>query len=615
MLKFSDWTARRAVRCTAASAMVLAASAAFAPSSPVYAADASDPAILKYMNFRAEGSNSTIRVISTDGKKWNAIKPSTLQFWGAMSIKARYRGRIRSVAVVLGQCAGSNCPPNTLTYFKDVGLVKEWSGQRTMSILTNKIPLTTETGIATLPDGNEILAMCNENIVHGGPFQEFKFTHHFTASFLARSRRNPALEVSGVGPDSPGGMVTTAHHGISDTFPIQVICEPAERETAEDVEDVNMVTKNIELKVVAPASPTTKPNPSTSCRKGKLTVRMEANRVGPVKYRLWSRAGDAPMTSKVIDMWASEVAPGNKFVAEHSEWVTVTKTSTVQAMAEDMINPIGQTTGWKEALVRCEPTNGGFADAPRPGADDPEVKPLELTGELTLADQAGVPKDKPRTAQAVFKIWASRPGSTSYRLTCSGGRQWEGTLPTYKVADKKYQAVGAHNIQITKTEQIGCALRSTSKSGDPVLAIATKLFKVIRENPNVGASGITGKPRPQTGSAPNTRPAVIVTPKPPKRPKKPAIKVAPKPRLVCLNGKVRRGKCFCPSRTKKKRTARNAYRCEQAIVKPNRVIPKAPPKRIVPSVRPKRVVPTAAPKRTTPKTVTPATRRLKRQTR
>jgi len=51
---------------------------------------------LKSMTFQAEGIYGPVHVISTDGNKWNALKPGTLQFHGAMNIKAKRRGRIQT---------------------------------------------------------------------------------------------------------------------------------------------------------------------------------------------------------------------------------------------------------------------------------------------------------------------------------------------------------------------------------------------------------------------------------------------------------------------------------------------------------------------------------------
>lgn len=617
MLKNSEKSARRAGRFALLSAVALAAGAAVVAPSTAFA---QDQAAIKEMSFTTQSVyNQVIRVVSTDDKKWNKIEPGSVMFGAHINIDTKYHGIVPGwvdqVGVVLGACGGATCV-NRPTMWTAVPDTKDFETQKTLNLKTNQIPVSTN-GIATVPLGDEIIASCNSKAtMDGGKKHSFNKLVPVTLvanTTVAVSKRD--LSGIGGGTPTPPFWGTSAEHSKTSNFVVKVQCEPFQREKAEDVEDVNMVTKDIELKVVAPANPTTKPNKSTVCRKGKLTVRMEANRVGPVKYRLWSKVGDAAMTSKVIDMWAKEVAPGNKFVAEHSEWVAVPKTSTVKAMAEDMINPIGQSTGWKEALVRCEPAIGGMADQPKPN-NDGGVVPLKLTGELTLADQTGTPKDKPRLGQAVFKIWSNRPGQTSYVLTCSGGRKWEGTLPTYKVGQYKYQAVGAANLQISKTEQIGCALRSTSKKGNPVLALATKLFKLVKVNPSVGGGGdtITGKPRPThdkpSGKRPNKRPAVIVTPKPPKRPKMPAIKVAPLPKLVCINGKVSRSNCFCLPRTVKKQIGARAYRCDRAVAKPKRVTPKATPKRVIMTAPVRQTAPKrAAPKRATPKRAVPNLRR------
>jgi hypothetical protein len=574
-------------------AVVLSALAVGSAVGTPNSAFAKEQAVIKEMSFTTQSVyNQVIRVISTDDKKWNKIEHGSVKFGAHLNIKTKSHffahGYVDYVGVVLGACGGSTCT-NRPAMWAAAPNTRHYETQRTLTLQTTQIPVSTN-GIATVPLGDEIIASCNSKVtMDGGKAHSFNklVPVTFAADTSIATSSNSTGGV-GDGTSSSHSWTNFADHSLTRQFAVKVECVPFQREKAEDVEDKNMVTKSIELQVASPSNPTTKPNPSTVCRKGKLTVRMEANRVGPVKYRLWSKVGNNAMTSKVIDMWASEVAPGNKFVAEHSEWVSVSKTSTVKAMAEDMINSIGQSTGWKDALVRCEPAMGGFADQPNPNNDGGGVVPLKLTGELTLADQAGAPKDKPRLGQAVFKIWSNKPGSTSYRLTCSGGRQWEGTLPTFKVANHKYQAVGAENFQIAKTEQIGCSLRSTSKTGNPLLALATKLFKLVKVNPNVGSGTITGKQRPTHSTPANKRPAIIVTPKPRPRPGRPTIKVAPLPKVVCIGGKISKSRCFCPARTKKVKIGANAYRCQINVVKP-----KAPPKRLILKTPKKR----AAPKR------------------
>jgi hypothetical protein len=240
---------------------------------------------------------------------------------------------------------------------------------------------------------------------------------------------------------------------------------------------------SIELFRTTYANVTSEPNPGTVCKKARLLVRLTTNKIGPVKFKLWTKIGDGAMSSKVIDAWSAHAGPG-EYKAEYAEWVEVEKTSYVQAMAEDMTNEFGQSTGWKDITLHCTGAGGGgLADVPRPNPDGDGPVPLKVTGELTLADQAGAPKDRPRLGQAVFKIWTNKPGATKWKLTCSGGRNWEGTLPTSKIGDYKYQAVGAANFQISKTEQIGCALRSMSLPKKDVIAVASELFELIKRNP------------------------------------------------------------------------------------------------------------------------------------
>jgi hypothetical protein len=299
----------------------------------------------------------------------------------------------------------------------------------------------------------------------------------------------------------------------------------------------------------------TSPNAATVCKKGRLLVRLTTNKAGPVQFKLWTKVGDAPMTDKVIDAWASHSGPG-QYQAEYDEWVAVTKTTYVQAMAEDRTNQFGQSTGWKDITLTCSDVGGGgFADVPDTSNPDngTGVTPLKVTGELTLADQAGAPKDRPRLGQAVFKIWTNKPGATKWKLTCSGGRNWEGTLPTFKIGDYKYQAVGAANFQISKTEQIGCALRSMSLPKKDVIAVATELFELIKRNPKVDP--VVGEGNP---SHPTHMPRV------------PGFKVAPpqKPKLVCIGGKAAGVTCACPPRTDRVQFGPHSYRCQVNVVAP-----------------------------------------------
>ena len=61
----------------------------------------------------------------------------------------------------------------------------------------------------------------------------------------------------------------------------------------------------------------------------------------------------------------------------------MTKTTIVQSMAEDLTNPIGQSTGWKDITLHCTGVGGGgLADAPRnPAASVPPQHLVAQTGQ------------------------------------------------------------------------------------------------------------------------------------------------------------------------------------------------------------------------------------------
>jgi len=123
---------------------------------------------------------------------------------------------------------------------------------------------------------------------------------------------------------------------------------------------------------------------------------------------------------------------------------------------------------------------------PQVDNDAPVVTPLKVKGSLTLTEKVDALKSEPRLAAVVFKLVANKPGDTSYKLTCTGGRTWTGTLNTFKIGPDKYQAIGQQVFKITKTELIGCALRSMSKPNHAVVALASKQFLLTSQNLLVG---------------------------------------------------------------------------------------------------------------------------------
>ena len=497
---------------------------------------------------------------SSDGKKWDTIDVKALNLSATMKVDTKYPGYVDAYGILLGACHNTGCANNPVMYYTKSNS-RDISTNRVLTYPGNKIPLS-KNGIAVPGFGDEILQSCNSQLNSDGATKAYSFNKLLTASFSANTRKGKPpknVEVSGLPdgayPDFNGGDVTRQAK-----FKVKITCKA-------------YVPPPLALNNTLFMAYT---HGSNGCpRKATVEAQFYTNRAGKIEFMLFRDDG----AKQKIAVNTTKKESG----IFHAYW-SKNYNFTKSVDRKYMIVVLGHkySSQWKPIVIKCgvqndNPGPDAVTDVPNPNNDGPLVSPLKVTGELTLADSASN-SDKPRLGQAVFKIWTTKPGATSYKLTCSGNRKWENTLPTFKVADKKYQAVGTANFQITKTEQIACALRSTSKSGDPVIAIATKLFKLVKRNPNVSGPGaVTVPPKPQTGK-PNKRPAAIVTPK---KPKKPFIKVAPVRKTVCIGGRVSKNSCYCPARIKRVKIGTKAYRCIFNVVKPLRVVPKAPARRVI----------------------------------
>jgi hypothetical protein len=286
----------------------------------------------------------------------------------------------------------------------------------------------------------------------------------------------------------------------SETFEGIIACGP--RKAPKGPENVaaaepDFKVKDIAIRLLTTAGKPASPNPGTKCQESTARVRVATTKTGPVKFKLWTKIG-SQMQSKVVDAWSSFTGPG-KFEAVFNEKINVEKSSQIQVMAEDLTNPIGQSTGWKVAQLDCSGAGGGGL-AGTPGsanADEPaKLPPLAVTGHLGLGVKPGAGQDKPRDATIVVRLWSNKPGPTTYKLTCTGGHEWTGALPTTKVGPAKYQAHVLRTVHIDKTTQLACAVRSTALPGDPVVALASKQYVVVQRNADLkGPATIAPAPR------------------------------------------------------------------------------------------------------------------------
>lgn len=333
-------------------------------------AGATEPAKLKTMTFQASDAIQAIHVISTDKKKWNAFKPGQILFSGSMNIEAKHRGRIISTGVAIGQCGPNTCAPGLVAFVQSGIEAKSWSDTRNINLFTGKLPLSGNGKIAVVPYGDQMVATCNQHLSTNGPTQRHTFILPMKATFLAYTRKNSRADASGTGSNTAVGLVASAQHGVSATFNVPVTCDPVLKSVGDvAARQPDFKVKSIALFRTTYSHAVSRPNPGTVCKKAKWLVRLGTSKAGPVKFKLWMKIGNAPMTSKVIEAW-SKFDGNSKYKAEYSEWTSVSKTTLVQAMAEDMTNPIGQSTGWKKITLHCTGAGGGgLTSAPKPGDD------------------------------------------------------------------------------------------------------------------------------------------------------------------------------------------------------------------------------------------------------
>ena len=73
------------------------------------AASSDDRAILDVISFETQHKNLVIRVISTDGKRWDSIVEENIPFEARSVIDTAGNGVIHNLGVTLGACAGLSC--------------------------------------------------------------------------------------------------------------------------------------------------------------------------------------------------------------------------------------------------------------------------------------------------------------------------------------------------------------------------------------------------------------------------------------------------------------------------------------------------------------------------
>lgn len=244
---------------------------------------------------------------------------------------------------------------------------------------------------------NGFAAYCEQHGVVGSRHVNDNLSILFTAMQAYDDKPKGAGEPSEV-PSGAGVSGPFAQRSVN--MPMIVSCGPKPAGgLVQEPGEVRFRVKSIALNYGGVAKKT-KPNAATECKQARLTVTIHTSKPGVVDFRLHKKIGNGMPGSKQVQIYAKSVGGGN-YIASHQENISVTQTSLVQTMAEDLVNPISLSTGWKDVTLRCEDIGGGFAGTP--GNSNPDGLP---TAPKQPKRTVGGPSEEtggPRPTHAPFK--------------------------------------------------------------------------------------------------------------------------------------------------------------------------------------------------------------------
>ncbi|WP_192179301.1 hypothetical protein [Mesorhizobium amorphae] len=473
-----------------------------------------EQANIKSMSFDTQSVNTTLHVVSSDKQKWDTLKSGTVQFWGHMKINTRWPGYVQDVGVALGVCGPGQCGPFP-PIWSDAPVSRDYDHQENFAFDPSKIPLSSDTGIAVVPYGDQIIAKCNQHLQADGPTKSYTFNHTFHASFTALTDK--ALDMdNAVAETQPGSWpypLFNSHYAEHGTFQVQIVCDPVIKPAVQDVaaDFGKFEVDNVKLFLTTYQSNQPGSTPGTVCPSLKVTSRAQANQAGPVSMRIWRQKDGGPITSEFKQAWASYDAAKNGYFATYEKWENVGATAYFQYMTEIVGNgPFEPFDGWKNITVHCTGAGGGgFTDAPQADPDNPPAK-ADWQGEVTVSDSAGGKKLCPRKGQVAFEVSRNEPGAFHYRISCSNGAFFTGTKVAFNDGGA-FKASAFHDLSIVRTRAIQCTLQEIKQNG----AIATvdtdkEDFTCIKRTFEPEADDLVSSTRPDFGQP--RQPPVVVDP-------------------------------------------------------------------------------------------------------
>ncbi len=424
------------------------------------------------------------------------LASTTFNVHGSVSV-VMSTGSIHGFAIYNGAC-GALCP-NGIGYKKlffdahplvDNPFVTNIS----FDVSTDDYPQ----GLTQNLEAQKIFQACTDRTRGSFHNSDVTFTHSMKVT----------LSLDFTGEKGPGfNVAQVVNHDWWDDFsvPVEVTCKPEDQPQMPGGITHNMGefrTTGIDLFLSTFSNAVSQPNPATTCKKARVLVRVKTSKAGPAKFKLWTRVGNGPLTSKVVDAWSSHDGNGG-FNAEHTEWISVDHPTPVQAMAEDMVNAVGQTTQWKNITLQCTGAGGnggggGFTvdnDTGNPDNDFPKGKTLK--GDFAFVDQ-GSPKCS-RTGKALVTFTSPKADNIHWSLDCKFSSK-SGVLATQPRPQGDYMAATMVPIDVNTTMDESCTLRTVAPYGPKDHVSKDHLFQCV----NTSGHAASGDLKPETRDEPQT---------------------------------------------------------------------------------------------------------------
>lgn len=290
-------------------------------------------------------SATPIKVISENGTSWTKIEertlglPVTIQIGMDGFYVEKYTVRQK------GQPEGEHIESNDTDH----------------DTVNTSPTLVGSTQLMTAAERQAVIAECNERLTQGQGIHQDHNT--FSGVGVVLSVHFEGTGIGGQINQNGAGAPHISYGTV--TLPVHCVGakKPPQGPSGEASVPPNFKVTGIDLRFMTSLGYTQQVDSDTRCKLTQVRVRIPTTKAGPVRFKLWTKIGSAPASDETIDAWSSFAGPG-KFEAVYDKALPVTKTTNIQAKAEELVNPIGLSTNWKDVTVHCKTERGGLASTP-----------------------------------------------------------------------------------------------------------------------------------------------------------------------------------------------------------------------------------------------------------